>query len=144
MASESMRCACGVALEGPPWQAYNEEAFRHLLAIERRRAARSQRSGLLVLVSVRSPTGASDRMPRERVKAIFAGLAAVVRDVDFVGWFREDRIAAAFLTQGSRLSTEAPIVIGGRVTEALQRILPPLEPRRLHVRVLQLRRRRNL
>ena len=30
---------------------------------------------------------------------MFAGLAAVVREVDFLGWYRQDRVAGAVLAQ---------------------------------------------
>ena len=32
---------------------------------------------------------------------MFSGLALSVREVDFIGWYRKERIAAAVLTQGS-------------------------------------------
>ncbi|HSS40404.1 MAG TPA: hypothetical protein VLT58_16675, partial [Polyangia bacterium] len=49
------RRACGVALAGRFGQAYNEEAFRYLLQIERKRAARAQRPVLLLLLDLRAP-----------------------------------------------------------------------------------------
>jgi len=137
-----MRCACGIALEGQPGQAYNEEAFRHLLSVERRHAARTQRSCLLLLVSLRAASGTADLLRPEAASAIFGGLSVVVREVDFVGGFREERIAGAFLAQGTEFSAAAPLAIGERVTDAIGLRLTAADVDRLHVRVLRLRPRR--
>ena len=34
--------------------------------------------------------------------ALFRGLGASVREVDFVGWYREGQVAAAVLAQGAK------------------------------------------
>jgi hypothetical protein len=140
MSVESMRCACGVALEGRLGHAYNEEAFRHLLAVERRRAGRSRRSFLLVLVNVRPQPGLQRRIPASLAAGIFSALCVSVREVDFIGWFREDRIAGAVLTQGAQpLSSEVANQIGQRITETLRSHVRTAMADHLHVRVLQLR-----
>jgi hypothetical protein len=134
------RCACGVALEGRLWHAYNEEAFRHLLAIERRRIAHSQRSFLLVLVNVRKQPRVRSRITPAVAAAIFSGLSGSVREVDFIGWFREGRAAGAVLTQGADHPTaEVAREIGQRITETLRAHVGPDVARQLHVRLLQLR-----
>jgi len=144
MPLESRHCACGLALDGRAGHAYNEEAFRHLLAIERRRATRSQRACLLLLVSLRSGSARAERMPPDSVTAIFTGLSVALRDVDFVGWFRQERVAAAFLAQGAELPADAPLVVGERVTDTLRRSLTAADAARLQVRVLRLRPRRHV
>ena len=50
-------CSCGVALESRLGQAYNEEAFRYFLAVERTRSERSGRPFLLVLVDLKEHAG---------------------------------------------------------------------------------------
>ena len=140
MSMESVRCSCGAALEGRMGQAYNEEAFRHFLAVERSRAARSRRSFLLLLVSVKKKPGTSGHIPPLVAASIFAGLWPSVREVDFVGWFREARIAGAVLTQGANPpASEVSRQIGQRITETLCRRVPSDVACRLQVRVLQLR-----
>src|SRR5918994_6327369 len=93
----------GFAWDGPV-QTYNEEAFGHFLALERKRAERSSRTFFLVLVSLK-------REPRLRVRfspfvadRLFSGLSHCVREVDFVGWFRQGNVAGAVLAQGSEPS----------------------------------------
>ena len=78
--------------------AHNEAAFHHFLSIERRRAERGAQSVLLVLVRMRVRMGRSARLEPAMATAVFSALGASVRDADFIGWFREDRVAAAVLT----------------------------------------------
>jgi len=135
-------CSCGLAAEDREGQAYNEEAFRHFLAIERKRSERASRSFLLLLVSLRKQPGMSLTFTPEVASRLFSGLALCVREVDFIGWYREERVAGAVLTQGiGTTEPDASRRIGERVTEILDKHLPPHAAERLHVRVLQLCRR---
>jgi len=121
-------------------QAYNEEAFRSLLAIERKRAAPARRSFLLLLVSVRRHPGVGNRIPPRVADRIFSGLRVSVREVDFVGWFHQERVAGAILTQGRQRPTpDASRRIGQRLIHTLSGRVPPDIACRLQVRVLQLR-----
>jgi len=118
--------------------AQNEAAFRYFLSIERRRAERSARSVLLILVSMRVSPGRNARLEPSVAASLFAALGASVREVDFVGWYHEDRVAAAVLTQPSTQPDDLRPRVNDRVTEALRR--QELDPRRpVRVRVLHLR-----
>jgi hypothetical protein len=108
---------------GAAGQAYNQAAFHHFLTIERRRAVRFTRSLLLVLVSVRESPGRSATLNPTMSAALFAGLGASVREVDFVGWYREGQVAAAVLMQPvmpapdfcRRLAARVMHAVGGHV-----------------------------
>jgi hypothetical protein len=132
-----------LAPEDRTGQAYNEQAFRHFLAIERKRAIRASRSFLLLLVSLRRHADSNATIPPRSASRLFAGLALSVREVDFIGWYREDRIAGAVLTQGVATPEPSTVVRGitDRVTQVLGQRLPANEAQRLQVRVLQLCRR---
>jgi hypothetical protein len=66
-------------------------------------------------------------------------LGLCVREVDFVGWYRQGRVAAAVLTQGVDLPDEdAPSRIVERVTRILSERLPHGVAERLRVRVVRL------
>jgi hypothetical protein len=118
--------------------AYNEAAFSHFLAIERRRAERSRRSILLVLVSAQSQAGRPAVLSQTAASELFARLGASVREVDFVGWYREGRVAAAVLTQQAPASPEVCDRVAHRVTSAVS--VPVLAAHgRLRVRVVSLR-----
>jgi hypothetical protein len=73
--------------------------------------------------------------------ALFSGLGLCVREVDFVGWFREDRVAGAVLAQGEKSTIDVTRLIRKRVTEVLCDHLPFDLRQRLQVRVVQLRSR---
>lgn len=123
----------------PGAQVYNEAAFRRFLAADRARAVRLRRCLFLVLVSIRRQPGRSVRLPTVTATAVFRGLGASVREVDFVGWFREERVAAALLVQGpysSSSSTAARIV--ARVRPAIEGRLPASLVSGLRVRVVRL------
>ncbi|MCA1563317.1 MAG: hypothetical protein LC804_24715 [Acidobacteria bacterium] len=71
---------------------------------------------------------------------IFSGLSLGVREVDFIGWFREERVVGAILTQGAHpLAPDIWRRIGQRITETLRGCVPSDVAGRLQVRVLQLR-----
>ena len=135
-------CSCGLALEDPTGQAYNEQAFRHFLTIERRRAARASRTFLLLLVSLRRGPGLSVTINAKAASRLFSGLKQSVREVDFIGWYRQERVAGAVLTQGLGMPDPAAVrAIGDRVTQVLGKRLYGRDAQRLQVRVLQLCRR---
>jgi hypothetical protein len=133
----SEACECGLAHHAPAVAAYNEEAFRHFLALERKRSERACRSFLLLLVALRREPAARAAIPQPLAAKVFAALATCVREVDFVGWYREDRIAGAVLIQGAAApEPDAPKRIAARVTDALRSQLPSPVVQRLQVRVL--------
>jgi hypothetical protein len=119
-------------------RAYNEVAFRHFLTVDRRRAERSTRSLLLILVTVRHSPGASAKLSDATAVAIFSGLGTCVREVDFVGWYREGHMPAAVLAQGVSARGEVPYWIAERVLASLRARLSSGESSNLHVRVVRL------
>jgi len=123
---------------GPIGPAYNEPAFRHFLAVERSRALRSRRFLYLVLVAVRDPVRRRARLTDAMAAALFRGLGASVREVDFVGWFREGQVAAAVLSQGPAATNDVASVIKSRVHTAVGKELAPIRSSELRVRVVRL------
>jgi hypothetical protein len=125
---------------GPIGQAYNEAAFRYFLAVDRWRAERSQSSIILVLTSVRQGPGRNVHLTNAAAAAMFAGLAASVREVDFVGWYRKGRVAGAVLAQGAGAPDQLRQLIGTRVLAVLKQRLPSACARQLHLRIVRLGR----
>ena len=124
---------------GPGGQAYNEPAFRHFLGIERRRAERTMGSVLLTLVTVRNGDGRRAKLAEGTAAAIFRGLGESVREIDFVGWFREGTVAGAVLAQGSETEADkARQLMADRVTRAVRSQLPFGDTKNLSVRVIRL------
>ena len=137
---DATRCACGFVLDGAVSHAYNEEAFRHLLTLERRRAARANQPVVLLVVAIRRRAGHRLAVTPAVAATIFEGLHHSLRDVDFVGWLREPHLAAAVLSQGTALvPADAGRQIGDRIVQGLRAHLPATIAHLLTIRVLQLR-----
>jgi hypothetical protein len=135
------RRSYGVSLEGRLGQAYNEDAFRYFLQIERKRAARAHRPVLLLLLDLRDQPAIGPRIEPTLAARVFAGLWRCLRETDVVGWYREDRVVGAVLTQveDGPSRSEVTRATRERVTAALCQDLSPDVARRLRVRVYQLR-----
>ena len=120
-------------------EAYNEAAFRHFLAVERARAKRSQRFLFLVVAAIRQSPGRNAKLSDSAAAALFRGLGAAVREVDFVGWYREGHAAGAVLAQGTQaIDHAAVLVIAQRVTAALNKHLLAADRESLRVRIVRL------
>ena len=119
-------------------QVYSEEAFQRVLFIERKRAQRATSSFLLLLVRLRGDSGCIE-IPPAIATPLFEGLRLCFREVDFVGWHREGRIAGAVLAQGRTApDADASTRVVARVTDALATRLPSAVRQRLDVRVVRL------
>src|SRR5262245_51018070 len=117
---------------------YNQTVFRYFLALELSRARRRQRCLFLVLVAIRERSGRIAMLPDSAISAIFLGLCASAREVDFIGWFREARVAAALIVQGARTpAPDAAAQVAARARRAIEsRLSAPLLAR-LRVRVIR-------
>ena len=138
MNNELDPCSCGYA-EGRSGEAYNEEAFRYFLEIERRRSEVSTRPFLLLLVDVKKQPGESPLIPQATVAGLFAGLSLCLRETDFVGWYRQERVAGAVLTQRPDMP-QANVAkhVAKRVRRALSEQLEADVSSRLQVRVYRI------
>jgi len=135
----SDRGSRGVALESRLGQAYGEEAFLYFLAMERKRSERSGSPFLLLLVDLKEEPGASVRIAPAMSARIFSRLWLALRETDVVGWYREERVAGAVLTQlPAGPMADVCGEVSQRVTAGLREGLPPDTARRLQVRVYQL------
>ena len=120
-------------------EVYNEAAFRHFLIVERARARRSQRFLFLVVATVRQSPGRSAKLSDSVAAALFRGLGAAVREVDFVGWYREGHAAGAVLVQGAQpVDRAAAAVIAQRVRAEVNKQLFAADRENLRVRVTRL------
>lgn len=137
---EARECVRGAAAEDPSGRAYNEDMFRYFLALERKRFDRSRKPFLLVLVEARKRADvAVARFERQAAAQIFEALWRTIRETDFVGWYRDGRIAGAVLTQSTEGGlTNTAEIVRDRVVDALCDGVEPQVARRLQLRVYQL------
>ena len=127
------------ALQDRPPQAYNEEAFRYFLEIERKRSTLSNRPVLLMLIEITRDPGTASRIAGVTARKLFTVLSRCLRETDFTGWYREGHTLGAVLTQHGEIPRDdLPDVVRQRIEEALRQCLSPDLARRLHVRVTHL------
>ena len=121
------------------YEAYQEGAFRHFLTIERKRAERSGRSMLLLLVEFKAGRDGEGLLEAPMTSKLFSALSGCVREIDFIGWYRTGRVAGAVLTQGPAApDQDVSQQIGERVAQVLSERLPVHVRHRIQVRILQL------
>jgi hypothetical protein len=100
-----------------------EEAFHRMIALERRRLSRSNRTVVLMLVDIgkfsiyRTPAG---------LQNLLATLAKVTRETDVTGWYKENNTLGVMLTdvdldQNNAMSS----MITRRVSDALDKEISP-------------------
>lgn len=131
--------ARSLAPEDPAGQAYNEAAFHYFLSNERIRSERSERPFLLLLVDLKKEQGAGARFDVAVAARLFMGLGRCLRETDFVGWYRDRRLAGAVLTQlPDATSVDLCRVVRERASAALAECLPPDMFSRLQMRIFQL------
>jgi len=122
--------------------AYNEEAFRYLLGVHQRRAERSNRPFLLLLIDMKPERGLPAHIPPAVARKLFVGLWRALREADVIGWYRQELIAGAVLTELPRgTALEATRAVEERVAAALSVDLPAAIGRQIQVRVCQIQPR---
>jgi hypothetical protein len=131
--------SCRVALQSRLGIAYNEKAFRYFLALERKRSARSGHTSLVLLVDFRRLKRAGTQINSAVIAKVFPCLWISLRQTDFVGWYREERVAGAVLTgpvpPAGPGTSEA---VTARINAVLRKNLRPDLAGHLHVRVYQI------
>ena len=134
-------CWCDLAAHAPSGQAYNEQAFRYFLEIERKRSEVSGRPFLLLLIDLKrhSGSGVEGRIHGRTADQLFSALSLCLRETDFIGWYRQNRSIGAVLTQDSNAATAGiSDPVAERVKLSLREILSPDVAPRLQLRIYQL------
>jgi hypothetical protein len=117
-------------------QAFNEEAFRYLLEVQRKRSERSHEPFLLLLVDLETEPGPGIRIDPALARKLFAGLWRALRETDLIGWYRDERVAGAVLSErGEDSWADVARIVARRVTDALAEDVRSPVARRLRVRV---------
>lgn len=130
------RCSCAVAVHDRRGQAYNEEAFQYLLAIERDRGRRARRPFLLCQVEVEGPAGTAARIDPVVATRLFTALWRCLRETDVVGWYRDGQVIGAVLTElGGDPGSEVLRLVAHRVEAAVRERLPVDIGRRVRLRL---------
>ena len=114
---------------------HNQEAVRLFLEVERARAARQRHPVMVAVVSMRP-----GRLPwgDDVATGIFVALWKGLREVDVVGWLREQRTAGAVLTAGAQPPTPlAARAIARRLRDTIRQCTSAQVAESVRVRVIQ-------
>ena len=101
----------------------NEEAFRRMIAIERKRTERSREPFLLMLLEVGTPQKAES--DSRTLEGVLAAMVQSTRETDVVGWYK-DRTTVGVMFTGLVVNDKNSVLttILGRVSAALREGLP--------------------
>jgi|SRR5688572_13477870 len=118
-------CSCQILSRGSSGQlrAYNEQAFRYFLDLEWKHARRTGRPLLLLLVHLRPLAEERRRMLDSAAVAVFLALRGCLRSVDFVGWYRSERVVGAVLTDCVDSDADILRLVRLRVSRAVSKRL---------------------
>lgn len=102
----------------------DEDAFHRIISIERRRAARSRKSFLLMLLDMGEHSTSQNH--GASLRKILSTLTGVLRETDVTGWYKEDSIVGVMFTEIT-LDDESSIsaTMINRVSQALKKHLSP-------------------
>lgn len=118
--------------------AYNEKAFRYLLASESKRSERSGYSFTIILIYSADKQGLIVPMDREVADTVVKALFRSLRETDYVGWYLDGRIVGAVLTV---LGQDSAMAVSGHIRQRLKEMLrvevSVEESSRLQIRVFQ-------
>jgi len=114
-------------------QVLPEELFVGMLCLERKKAERSQKKLLLVLLD------ATDAFQGPRHREVRSGLVRAVdlarRETDITGWYQENRILGTLFTEIGDLDMSAVETVVSKVRDALRAGLSPEDVMRVHMSV---------
>jgi hypothetical protein len=132
--SEAMKGMASFSQSG----AYNQEVFRYLLESESKRSERSGYFCRILLVYWTDAQGRDVQMNSYAAKTVMAALSRSLRDTDYIGWYREGRIAGAVLTVLVQESmAQVASHLQKRLVEILRAELGVKETSLLQIRVCQ-------
>jgi lipopolysaccharide/colanic/teichoic acid biosynthesis glycosyltransferase len=102
-------------------QMCTEAEFTNLVRLERRRAERSRKPFLLMLLAQKAP---EERNGRERyIDNVASAVSASIRETDAIGWYESNRIIGVIFTEIASASQEIISTIVQRVDSSIQRVV---------------------
>jgi hypothetical protein len=129
----------GFAPAGEAGRVYDEQAFRYFLNIETKRAERSGRPLVFVLIDQKGLPGAHADIEPTLARQLLGALSQGLRETDFVGWYQAQRVVGAVLTQSvDGAGTDIANSVRERVGHVIAFRIAPAPASLLQVRVFQI------
>ena len=99
---------------------FSEPVFQALLTRERRRAERSRKPFVLMLLDAHRENGLADRVLRQALAAV----CGAARQTDVIGWYKRDAIAGVIFTElGDGVASEIADSLKAKVRSCVDRAL---------------------
>jgi len=106
----------------PARTALREESFLRLIWHERKRAERSRKPALLMLIEMETPFPTARNS--EALGKIVSAMAATTRETDVTGWYKDDCVVGVLFTEiAVEEGTSVVTTVMERVSDALRRRL---------------------
>jgi len=112
-------------------QVLPEELFVAMLCLERKKAERSQKKLLLVLVDATDSLRSSRH--REARSGLVRALDAARRETDIAGWYQEGAVLGTIFTEMGEVEPATVQTVVNKVQEALDAELSPEDLERVHL-----------
>jgi len=108
----------------------NEESFRHMLSLERKRTERSRKAFLLMLLDLGDNSGTRNQLPIDIVSMLLVS----TRETDLTGWYKEGAILGTMFTEFGITEKETILrTLLERVTTVLRENLESEQFRRIKI-----------
>lgn len=110
----------------------HEDTFRAMLTLERRRAERSRKPFVLMLLDSGAASGNGRRTAF--VERLISAVCDATRETDLIGWYESGAVLAVIYTEVS-IESENPItqVLHSKIARTLQDNLDPSHASQLHI-----------
>jgi hypothetical protein len=119
---------------------YGEPAFHYFLDIERARFIRSARPCVLLRVDMKDRHGQPTLLSQTLSQRLFLAIAQSLRETDFIGWYEDERVAGAVLTEIAEANHDESIRrTVDRIRRRFETSFPVAVSSRLDIRVNTIR-----
>src|SRR5882762_1805836 len=109
-----------------------EREFVRALTLERKRAERSRKMFVVMLLEVRPPDPRADR--DTLLGRTLPIIRASIRETDIAGWHKQDAILGVIFAELGTVGKESALgALRAKITAALRSTLPPEEVERVHI-----------
>jgi hypothetical protein len=109
-----------------------EIEFQRMVSLERRRATRSQKSSLLMLIDMSESATAS--VQRRSLQKILSVMQKTTRETDITGWYKENSVVGVMFTEITFADHDSmPPAMMSRLHNVLKTQLTPQELRLINI-----------
>ena len=109
---------------------HDELHFNRLFDLERKRAQRSGKPFILILIQITDP---GDSCTPDRMKKLQKALSSSFRETDFRGWYRRESVIGIVFTELRSVGDDTRAALFGKLLDALAFRIEPDELRKIYI-----------